>query len=222
MVAEVFEQVVNGSVNMNVVVPTATPVTTPLGEIVATVGFPPDQVPPVDGVKLILAPTHTWVGPPKTGSALIITAEVVSEQPEAVSKNLNVTLPGLAGVAGVMIPDVLPTVARFVTKEVQVPPLVGESKPVLPIQTEAGEVRIGCGLTVTFEVVFEQFPVDVLVNLNWTVPGEIPVTTPALVTEANADPGATTAQVPPVAGVRLAVPFTQTKAGAVTFGFATI
>jgi hypothetical protein len=59
IVAEVFEQVVDASVNMKDVVPTATPVTTPLGEIVATAGFPPDQVPPIDGVKLIFAPTHT-------------------------------------------------------------------------------------------------------------------------------------------------------------------
>jgi hypothetical protein len=225
IVADVFEQVVNGSVNMNDVVPTATPLTTPLGEIVATAEFPPDHVPPVEGVKLIFAPTHTCVtcvGPPKTGSAFITTAEVVSEQPEAVSKNLKVTLPGFTGDTGVIIPVVLPTVARFVAKEVHVPPVVGERVPVLPTQTEAGDVKTGCGLTVTFEVVLEQFPVDVLVNINCTVPADIPVITPALVTEANADPGATTAQVPPDEGVRFAVLFTQTKAGAVSVGLAII
>jgi hypothetical protein len=45
---------------------------------------------------------------------------------------------------------------------------------------------------------------------------------PPFVTEARVDPGATTAQVPPVAGVRFAVPFTQTKAGAFTVGLAII
>ena len=59
IVAEVFEQVVDASVKMNEVVPTASPLTTPLGEIVAIVEFPPDQIPPVDGVKLMFAPIHT-------------------------------------------------------------------------------------------------------------------------------------------------------------------
>jgi hypothetical protein len=63
----------------------------------------------------------------------------VSEQLEDVSKNLKVTLPGATGV---IIP-VLATVAIVGTNEVQVPPEIGESKPVLPMQTEAGEVRIG-------------------------------------------------------------------------------
>jgi hypothetical protein len=47
------------TVNTKEVEPTASPVTTPLGEIVAINGLPPVQVPPVDGVKLIFAPTHT-------------------------------------------------------------------------------------------------------------------------------------------------------------------
>ena len=68
-----------------------------------------------------------------------MTFEVVSEQPEAVSKNLKVTLPGATG----EITPAFVTVAVPVANEVQVPPLVGESKPVLPMQTEAGEVRIG-------------------------------------------------------------------------------
>jgi hypothetical protein len=143
IVDEVLEQPVAVLVKINDVEPTASPVTTPLGEIVAIVEIPPVQEPPVEGVKLILAPLQTCVGPPKTGRALITTAEVVSEHPEDVSKNLNVTLPGLAGVTGVIIPDVLPTVAIFVAKDVHVPPVVGERVPVLPTQTEAGEVRIG-------------------------------------------------------------------------------
>lgn len=59
IVDEVSEQPVAVLVKINDVEPTASPVTTPLGEIVAINGFPPDQVPPVEGVKLILAPTHT-------------------------------------------------------------------------------------------------------------------------------------------------------------------
>jgi predicted RNA-binding protein with TRAM domain len=165
IVDEVLEQPVAVLVKVNEVEPTASPVTTPLGEIVATAGFPPDQVPPVDGVKLIFAPTHTCVGPPKTGSAFIKTADVVSEHPVEVSKKLNVTLPGFTGDTGVIIPVVLPTVARFVANDVHVPPVVGERVPVLPTQTEAGEVKTGCGLTVTTEVVLEQVVVE-LVNIN--------------------------------------------------------
>ena len=146
---------------INEVEPTASPVTTPLGEIVATAGFPPDHVPPVDGVKLIFAPTQTCVGPPNTGRAFITTLEVVSEQLDEVSKNINVTVPGATGV----ITPAFVTVAVPVANEVHVPPVVGESKPVLPIHTEAGEVRIGCGLTVTTEVVLEQVVVE-LVNIN--------------------------------------------------------
>lgn len=215
MVADVFEQPVAVLTKSNDVVPTLPPNTTPLGEIVAIVEFPPDQVPPVEGVKLILAPTQTCVGPPKTGSALITTFDVVSEQPEDVSKNLNVTLPGLTG----EITPAFVTVAVPVANEVQVPPEIGESKPVLPIQTDAGEVKIGCGLTVTAEVVFEQVVVE-LVNVNCTDPGAIPVTKPAFVTLANKP--SDVAQVPPVAGDKLIVPFTQTNAAAVTVGFATI
>jgi hypothetical protein len=68
-----------------------------------------------------------------------MTFEVVSEQPEDVSKNLKVTFPGATGV----ITPTFETVAVPIANEVHVPPLVGESKPVLPMQTEAGEVRIG-------------------------------------------------------------------------------
>lgn len=48
-------------------------------------------------------------------------------------------MPGATG----EITPVFVTVAVPVANEVQVPPVVGESKPVLPMQTEAGEVRIG-------------------------------------------------------------------------------
>ena len=61
MVDDVLEHPVAVLVKTNVVVPTDPPFTTPLGEIVA-IEFPPeppDQIPPVEGVKLIFAPTHT-------------------------------------------------------------------------------------------------------------------------------------------------------------------
>ena len=87
-----------------------------------------------------------------------MTLEVVSEQPEDVSKNLKVTFPGATGV----ITPTFVTVAVPVANEVHVPPVVGERVPVLPTQTEAGEVRTGCGLTVTLEVVLEH-PVAVIV-----------------------------------------------------------
>jgi hypothetical protein len=139
----------------------------------------------------------------------------VSEHPEEVSKNLKVTVPGATGV---IIP-VLATVAIVVANEDHVPPVVGESKPVLPIHTEAGDVKTGCDLTVRFEVVFEH-PVVVLVKVNVTVPAATPVTTPGFVTVASA--WSLLDQVPPVAGVILIVEFTQTNEAADKVGFATI
>jgi len=143
IIDDVFAQPVVELVNMNDVVPKATPFTTPDGEIVAINGFPPDQTPAVEAVRLMLAPTQTCVDPLRTGKALITTFEVVSEQLEEVSKNLKVTFPGFEGTAGVIIPDVLPTVATLVTKDVQVPPEDGDNEPVLPTQTDEGEVRTG-------------------------------------------------------------------------------
>ncbi len=63
-------QPVDVSVNVNVVVPAVTPVTTPELFTVAIAIFPLVQVPPIFGVTLAMLPTHTAVAPPNTGKAL--------------------------------------------------------------------------------------------------------------------------------------------------------
>src|SRR5678815_3843340 len=66
----VLLQFVVPSVKVNVTLPAATPVTKPALVIVAFVGSLLVHVPPLDGVNVIVLPTHTDVGPPNTGNAL--------------------------------------------------------------------------------------------------------------------------------------------------------
>ena len=70
-------------------------------------------------------------------------------------------------------------------------------------------------ITVTVEVVALQ-PVIELVNMKVAVPADIPVTTPALVTEAIN--GLLLIQVPPVLGDKVIVLPTATETGAETTG----
>ena len=65
----VLEHPVAESVKVRVVVPAATPVTTPALVTVATPGALLAQVPPVAGVTLAVLPTQTVVAPPKVGLA---------------------------------------------------------------------------------------------------------------------------------------------------------
>lgn len=97
------------------------------------------------------------------------------------------------------------TVATAGLLLVQVPPVVGETPDIAPIQILVRPVMFteGVGLTVTTPVGAETQPVTELVKVNVAAPAEMPVTTPALVTVATA--GSLLVQLPPVVGDKLVV-----------------
>jgi hypothetical protein len=198
-------------VKVNVVLPTATPVTTPRLETVATVTSLLNQVPPEVGDRVIVLPTQTEAEAETTGRLFTITDDVEPLHPDAVSVNVKVTLP-------LEIPVTRPalvTVAFVMSLLNQDPPEVGDKVIVLPTQTEDAAETIGAALTVTDDVVLLQ-PVAIEVNVKLTVPAAIPVTTPALFTVALV--GSLLTQVPPVVGERVIVLPTQTEDTAVTVG----
>jgi hypothetical protein len=91
---------------------------------------------------------------------------------------------------------------------VHVPPVAGDKVVVLPTHMVGGlAVTTGLAITVTTSVGSEEHPVDVCVQINVTVPGSNPVTTPALLTVAIN--GLLLAQVPPVVGDKVVVVSTQ-------------
>src|SRR6185503_10016990 len=82
------------AVNVNVALPAETPVINPALVIVAMPGALLIHVPPVVGLAVIVEPIHNvGDGTLTTGSALMVTDEVVLLQPDAVSVNVNVALP---------------------------------------------------------------------------------------------------------------------------------
>jgi hypothetical protein len=93
---------------------------------------------------------------------------------------------------------------------VQAPPDVGNSCEVCPVQIDCGPVILteGLGRTVIFDVGNETQPVDTCVKIKCAVPADIPVINPLLLMVATA--GLDEIQVPPVAGVAVAVPAIQT------------
>jgi hypothetical protein len=194
----VFEQPF-ASVKVKVTVPAETPVTV-LPLTVALAGALLTQVPPVAGVRVRVAPTHTDVAVDgvTTGLAFTVTADVVFVHPVPVCVNVNVALPALTPV----------TTPAFVTVAIEVlllnhvPPEVGDNVMVEPAHIEvAGEVTTGRELTVTEEVV-ELQPVVLLVNVKVTEPAATPVTVLPLTV---AFVGSLLTQVPPVAGVNVIV-----------------
>lgn len=207
----VLLQPVVAEVNVKVTLPAATPVMTPALVTVAKEISLLTQVPPDVGDNVAVLPIHTEAGEVTAGSALTVTAEVAFVQPVAVSVKVNVTLPAATPV----ITPALVTVAKEVLLLAQVPPVVGDRVAVLPTQTVAGAETTGSAFTVTAVVVLLQ-PVEVTVKVNVTLPGAIPVMTPAFVTVAIA--GLLLTQVPPVVGDKVLVLPTQTEAGAVTTG----
>lgn len=68
-------------VNVSVVVPAETPVTTPALVIVAMPVLLLVHVPPLKGVTLVDNPAQTLVAPPNTGRLLTVTFAVLAEQP---------------------------------------------------------------------------------------------------------------------------------------------
>jgi hypothetical protein len=128
---------------------------------------------------------------------------------------VNVTIP----------PESPVTVPVFVTDAIagllliHVPPFTGDKVVVVMAQIEFVPVMLTAGRSLTVAVVVVALqPVDVSVYVKVTVPADIPVTTPALLTEATT--GLLLAQVPPVVGDKVAVLFTQTAGMPVTVGSA--
>jgi hypothetical protein len=152
----VLLQPVAAEVNVNVTVPMATPVTKPALSTVAFVKSLLNQVPPEVGESVIVLPTHTAAAAETTGAALMVTAEVVLLQIDAVGVKVNVALPAAIPVTR----PSLSTVALVGSLLTQVPPVVGLKVIVLPIQTDAAADTIGAVLIVTGEVVLRQ-PVEV-------------------------------------------------------------
>jgi hypothetical protein len=126
-------------------------------------------------------------------AVVTVTADVVAGQPVEVCVNVKVTVPADMPV----ITPALVTVALALLLLVQVPPVVGDSVAVLPIQTVAGAVTTGNAFIVTAVVVLLQ-PVEVCVKVKVAVPPDTPVTTPAFVTVATEL--LLLAHVPPVVG----------------------
>ena len=126
----VLLQPVEVCVNVNVTEPGATPVTTPPFVTVAKLLLLLTHVPPVVGDKVIVDPTQTDDAPLTIGKAFTVTGFVVALQPVEVWVNVNVTEPGAT-------PDTTPpfvTVAKLLLLLTHVPPVVGKTFIIEPIQ----------------------------------------------------------------------------------------
>jgi hypothetical protein len=196
----VLPQPVAVSVNVNVIEPADTPVTSPAFVTVAIAALLLTQVPPTVGLRVIVLPTHkVGEGVLTTGSGFTVTEDVVLLQPVAASVNVNVIEPAETPVAT----PVFVTVAIVLLLLVQVPPTVGLRVIVLPThKVGEGVLTIGIAPTVTEGVVLLQ-PVAVSVNVNVIEPADTPVTNPAFVTVATA--ALLLNQVPPTVGLRVIV-----------------
>lgn len=103
----------------------------------------------------------------------------------------------------------LVTVATATSSLTHVPPVVGDSVEVLPIQSPEEPVMATVGLanTQTVADALDAQPVEASVNIKVAVPAVKPVTRPELLILATN--GADEAHVPPVAGVKVVVPAIQ-------------
>jgi hypothetical protein len=212
-VAVEAEQPVVPSVKVKATVPAATPVTSPAFVTDAIALLLLNHVPPDEGDKVIVPPTHKAVAEELIiGSAFTVTEEVVLLHPVAVCVKVKVALP----VDSPVTTPELVTVATEVLVLTQVPPEVGERVIVLPIQTEDAAVTVGGAFIVITAVVAEQFVVA-SENVKVALPDEIPVTIPAFVTVATEVLLLT--HVPPDEGVNVTVPPIHTDvAEALTIG----
>lgn len=179
--------------------PIPTPVTKPALFTVATAGLLLTHVPPEEGLSVVVLPICMSELPVMETSGSALTVKVLELlQPVVLLVNISVAVPDETEVT---TPELV-TVATEVLLLAQVPPLLGDTNAVPPIQTSLAPPRTGRGLIVTVPVVFEH-PVVLLVNVKVTFPAEIPVTIPALLTVATA--GLLLAQTPPDVGLNVVV-----------------
>lgn len=192
---------------MNVAVPAAIPVTTPLLDIDAIALLLLVQVPPDAGASVVVAPTHMALLPVivAIGLSLTVTGVVGLEtQPFILSVNVNVALPAIKPVT---IP-VLVTEAIDGLLLVHVPPTLGESVVALPAHIALlPEMRpVGLLFIAIDDDGFEAQP-SKLVKIKLALPAKIPVTNPLLDTLATF--ALLLVQVPPVLGDNVVVLPTQ-------------
>lgn len=120
-------------VKIKVALPAETPVTTPALVTVATAGLLLIQVPPVVGDNVVVPPIQTLLGPVMltAGVGLTVSGEVGTDiQPVVPSVKVNAAVPAETAV----ITPALSMVATAGLLLDQVPPLVGETPDIAPIQ----------------------------------------------------------------------------------------
>jgi hypothetical protein len=197
------EQPVEVCVHTNVTVPVVKPVTNPELLMVATKGLLLAQVPPVDGVKLVVDSTHILSLPVKATVGTGVTVIVMESDlhPVKVSVKINLAEPATKPVT---TPALVTFTVVFGTAN-QVPPDTGDTVVVDPTQTAGVPVitAVGGGFTVTGFVVAVH-PVAALVNVNVAVPEATAVTTPVEASTVATD-ALLLAHVPPEFGDKVVV-----------------
>lgn len=200
-------------VNVNVTEPSDTPVTTPALLIVAIELLLLTQVPPVEGLNVIVPPTQTPAAALTTGKAFTVNKVVVLLHPETVSVKVKLTVPAETPVTK----PALSTVAIVALLLVHTPPVDGLN--VIKAFTHKlleGRLTVGILLTVTVAVVLLN-PLEDCVKVKVTVPADTPVTNPALLIEAT--PASLLTHVPPVVGLSVIVdPTHNLSDGRITVG----
>src|SRR5690606_7105768 len=120
------------------------PVTTPEGETVAISVLDETQLPPAEGVSVVVVPTHMVLGPVilMAGFPLIIICSLGSEEQPRFVVNINLAVPFPKPV----------TIPPFVTEAIeglmliQLPPVTGVSAVVAPWHISVAPVTTGVGL----------------------------------------------------------------------------
>ena len=184
------------SVKVIIEVPADTPVTV-LPLTVATPRVPLDHVPPEDGVRVVVAPTHIVEAFAKTvGRGLTFIFPVVLLQPVDESVKVKLVVPWATPVTT----PLLATVATAGLLLTHVPPVIGDRVVVPATQIVAGlAVTIGLGNTTTGPTEPDVHPVLVSVQTNVALPAVRPVTRPELLMAATVP--LLDAHVPPVLGL---------------------
>ena len=147
--------------------PAETPVTTPEFVTVATAGALLDQVPPVDGDKVVVLPTQILLAPVMltVGVGLTVTLGVGAElQPLEELVNVNVAVPAVSPVT-TPASVILATAGSLLA---QVPPEVGETPVISPMQISLEPVRLTVGV-VTMVIALVAEWVQPLASLTVTV-----------------------------------------------------
>ena len=177
-----------------VVLPAATPVTTPVdASTVAVAVLLELQTPPaVALVSVVVEPTHTPVVPliaATTGNPLIVTA-VVTELVQPFAFVYVYVIVALPAVTPVTAPVIELTVATDVLLDVQTPPDVVFVKivldPIHALVVPPIAASVGNAFTFTVAWAFEVHPFVVTVYVIVAVPADTPLTTPLASTVATA------------------------------------